>query len=603
MMLFRKKLEDPQESCGSKIPREITAPRVRRNVWWPRGVVKQVFVTEIRPELNIVLEHTVLGYADIFLSVFMIGSRPNTAVPTIMVSCLSKAVREEAVRAIKESDILQKHPEFSFGSSAVPLNEPAPSQSLASQEHQLSAVFQSPSTPKDDHGNGKLLDVEASMSKRVEYEILAADLQPSVGRRLFLVDSEGKLLRYATGGVTLRIGDRYYQRTIGHIDEEKEDSAFDDQSEDLDYCQLDEETDNEDEGVGHTSDHEITSRESLSPIPERLSLSGFFDAESDPDAVITDTPASDSNSTEFLSASSDSQHLAQDHRSDVYPSGVLHESPKLLQVGQLRYHSRDGDNAYLDYGLVLLDSYREVQSINEVKIAYGQADTSLLRIHAVARIEDVEKDVVVVTASNGPIRGKLIPGGLYLRSSTHPVLEELFVVYLQGQILYGDCGADVVDAQTGDLYGHIVRGCTGRQIAYIRAATDVFEDIQQRLGLVPVIAHDDKGEAAPTKLPKSKRDSSPVIGQKHSYQPVATYQEPVPKNSPTLGHGPGSFPIASREAAPVKDDLGPKIWTGTKFLPRFVRQAEVPGEGLCYFYDNGSHCKAVIDESDWLLLA
>ncbi|KFY73600.1 hypothetical protein V499_06325 [Pseudogymnoascus sp. VKM F-103] len=44
-----------------------------------------------------------------------------------------------------------------------------------------------------------------------------------------------------------------------------------------------------------------------------------------------------------------------------------------------------------------------------------------------------------------------------------------------------------------------------------------------------------------------------------------------------------------------KDTLGPKIWTGTHFLPRFVRQAEVPGEGICYFYDDGTHCKTVID--------
>jgi hypothetical protein len=44
-----------------------------------------------------------------------------------------------------------------------------------------------------------------------------------------------------------------------------------------------------------------------------------------------------------------------------------------------------------------------------------------------------------------------------------------------------------------------------------------------------------------------------------------------------------------------KDGLGPKIWTGTHFLPRFVRAAEVPGEGMCYFYDDGTHCKTVID--------
>ncbi|KFA61035.1 hypothetical protein S40285_07444 [Stachybotrys chlorohalonatus IBT 40285] len=53
-------------------------------------------------------------------------------------------------------------------------------------------------------------------------------------------------------------------------------------------------------------------------------------------------------------------------------------------------------------------------------------------------------------------------------------------------------------------------------------------------------------------------------------------------------------PVAA-EAVHSKDGLGPKIWTGTHFLPRYVRTADVPGEGICYFYDDGSHCKTVID--------
>ena len=60
------------------------------------------------------------------------------------------------------------------------------------------------------------------------------------------------------------------------------------------------------------------------------------------------------------------------------------------------------------------------------------------------------------------------------------------------------------------------------------------------------------------------------------------------------GYASASSTVVS-EGAPGKDSLGPKIWTGTQFLPRFVRQAEYPGEGLCYFYDDGTHCKTVID--------
>jgi hypothetical protein len=76
----------------------------------------------------------------------------------------------------------------------------------------------------------------------------------------------------------------------------------------------------------------------------------------------------------------------------------------------------------------------------------------------------------------------------------------------------------------------------------------------------------------------------------------ADYRDPLAPQS--SGHNAPATPTSSvvgSEAPPVKDGLGPKIWTGTHFLPRFVRAAEVPGEGLCYFYDDGSHCKTVID--------
>jgi hypothetical protein len=83
-------------------------------------------------------------------------------------------------------------------------------------------------------------------------------------------------------------------------------------------------------------------------------------------------------------------------------------------------------------------------------------------------------------------------------------------------------------------------------------------------------------------------------------------QFPGPRE-PALGYsdhrsahgGPNPPPTpastVNSDGVPSKDGLGPKIWTGTHFLPRFVRAAEVPGEGLCYFYDDGSHCKTVID--------
>lgn len=71
-------------------------------------------------------------------------------------------------------------------------------------------------------------------------------------------------------------------------------------------------------------------------------------------------------------------------------------------------------------------------------------------------------------------------------------------------------------------------------------------------------------------------------------------QHPPPQQQAVSYHH--QIPTSSTgETIPTKDGLGPKIWTGTHFLPRFVRAAELPGEGMCYFYDDGSHCKTTID--------
>ena len=54
-------------------------------------------------------------------------------------------------------------------------------------------------------------------------------------------------------------------------------------------------------------------------------------------------------------------------------------------------------------------------------------------------------------------------------------------------------------------------------------------------------------------------------------------------------------PSPPSERSAAQAPIGPRIWTGTHFLPRFVGESFVPGEGPCYFYDDGTHCKTVID--------
>ena len=101
-----------------------------------------------------------------------------------------------------------------------------------------------------------------------------------------------------------------------------------------------------------------------------------------------------------------------------------------------------------------------------------------------------------------------------------------------------------------------------------------------------------RGEPTPTSYRSPSERQPPQLsgpGREDASHDGLTPQTPI-HNMP----GTPASTVTS-DGVPVKDGLGPKIWTGTHFLPRFLRAQEVPGEGLCYFYDDGSHCKTVID--------
>ncbi|XMA09752.1 hypothetical protein WAI453_002543 [Rhynchosporium graminicola] len=87
----------------------------------------------------------------------------------------------------------------------------------------------------------------------------------------------------------------------------------------------------------------------------------------------------------------------------------------------------------------------------------------------------------------------------------------------------------------------------------------------------------------PTAINRSEVDSRATYRDSQQSAPATTIQPPT------------STSTVTGDPLTTKDGLGPKIWTGSQFLPRFVRSAEVPGEGTCYFYDDGTHCKTVID--------
>lgn len=61
---------------------------------------------------------------------------------------------------------------------------------------------------------------------------------------------------------------------------------------------------------------------------------------------------------------------------------------------------------------------------------------------------------------------------------------------LTGRTVPGDCGAWIVNAITGDIYGHIVAGDPVSGMAYIVPAHKVFDDVERRHGARPSLLGD-----------------------------------------------------------------------------------------------------------------
>ncbi len=76
----------------------------------------------------------------------------------------------------------------------------------------------------------------------------------------------------------------------------------------------------------------------------------------------------------------------------------------------------------------------------------------------------------------------------------------------------GDCGAWVIDALTGSIYGHVIAGDLTSSTAYIIPAYKVFDDIEDRFGVPPLLP----SEPAP-------RDSTAVA--KTSNQPSRNFTD------------------------------------------------------------------------------
>lgn len=92
---------------------------------------------------------------------------------------------------------------------------------------------------------------------------------------------------------------------------------------------------------------------------------------------------------------------------------------------------------------------------------------------------------VFCTTSRGVLGGTLSGTPVYSRSPQSTEFQETLTATFESPLEVGDCGAWVVDAETGSLYGHIVAGSPAEGTSVIIPFYAIFEDIKCRLGQQP----------------------------------------------------------------------------------------------------------------------
>ncbi|KAF4629312.1 hypothetical protein G7Y89_g8839 [Cudoniella acicularis] len=98
----------------------------------------------------------------------------------------------------------------------------------------------------------------------------------------------------------------------------------------------------------------------------------------------------------------------------------------------------------------------------------------------------------------------------------------------------GDCGAWVVDAHSGALYGHVVAGNSSLRRAYIIPAINVMNDILQRFQHSPILPSISRFES----IPLSQTQNEPYHFSRHSFvvdmEPQAFLRSRLPSSQANL---------------------------------------------------------------------
>jgi hypothetical protein len=129
----------------------------------------------------------------------------------------------------------------------------------------------------------------------------------------------------------------------------------------------------------------------------------------------------------------------------------------------------------------------QFQAPNKIDVPKSEGEGLRYIVPKCVAREAAETEVWAVTGTTGPVKGTLIKNPYFIKMAGSKTFQENWAVRLERDTMPGDCGSWVVDATTGEIYGHIVAGDPTSSLAYIIPAYKVFDDIKRRHGIEPLL--------------------------------------------------------------------------------------------------------------------
>ena len=386
---------------------------------------------------------------------YMIGPTVGSARPTIVFCCEVAAHRREVRNIIKQSGILDRYPGIKTG-------------------HMPRAPGFDHLVPLAPSSGGNKSTIQLEMS------------QNAPGMLLTITGYAGgqQWSTKATVGGVICVGSKYFYTTAAHpfqthLDAGKfsERPAFGNQSD----------GDNEDDACSFDGDSDTAFEleDEISPLNDVTAGEGIAPACGDHIQL----NAKEQEALEHANTDNHNHHTvpistepAPDYRTSLEPNTLINELA-FDYNGDFFIPSHGSPGIDPDFALLeVTESHHRVQNV-----VSRQVDGNCITVTRLSKSGKNSAPVsqVLAITSRGNMKGRLSGTPFYTRGPNDKTFQNMLCATFKATLERGDCGAWVVDRDTGGLYGHIVAGSPNLGTALIKPFDDVFEHILYRTGHLP----------------------------------------------------------------------------------------------------------------------